>query len=302
MKTRDLATVLRVAKLGSFAAAARSLDLDPSAVSRTVAGVEAALGLRLFQRSTRHLAVTEEGEIYLARIAPLIEELDQARDDVGGLRSRPAGTLRFTASVAFAQVCIAPHLAQFRALFPGIALELIASDDTLDLLAEGIDLAVRLAAAPEGALIGTRLARTRYRVCASVGYVKAEGAPQHPSDLETRDCLRFALPEFRTRWLFRKGQEPVLTVPVSGSLVISSALSLRQAARGGLGPALLPDWLVDGDLAAGRLVDLLPGWDCTATTFDTGVWGLYPSRSYLPRKVRAMIDFLRPHLARAKTS
>lgn len=300
METRDLSTVLLVARLGSFAAAARALDLDPSSVSRTVAGVEAALGLRLFQRSTRRLAVTEEGEAYLRRIAPLIEELDQARDEVGRMRRRPSGTLRLTASVSYAHECIVPHLAEFRADYPDIRVELIPTDDKLDLLAAGIDLALRLTAAPEEALIGTKLAPTRYRVCASPEYLAAQGAPAHPAELEGRDCLRFALPEFRTRWVFRDGTGGEITVPVSGSLVIASALSLRQAARDGLGPVLLGTWLVDRDIAAGRLVDLFPGWESTGTTFDTGVWALYPSRAYLPRKVRAMIDFLRPRLAGAR--
>lgn len=298
METRDLTIVLRVAKLGSFAAAARALDLDPSSVSRTVAGVEAALGVRLFQRSTRRLAVTEEGEAYLARIGPLIEALAQASDDAGRLRQQPSGTLRLTAAVSYAQVCIVPHLAAFRALFPEIRLELIPSDENLDLLAEGIDLAIRLTASPQGAWIGSRLVRTRYRVVAAPRYLATQGTPAAPADLAGHDCLRFALPEFRTRWQFRKAGGEAVSVPVEGHLVIGGGLALRQAARDGLGPALLGDWLVDDDIAAGRLVDLFPGWDCTATSFDTGVWALYPSRAYLPRKVRAMIDFLRPRLAK----
>lgn len=292
-----LRTVALVAQQGSFASAARVLGMDPSSVSRAVANVEASLGLRLFQRNTRVLRITEEGDIYLRRIRPLLDELDHAREEASHVRSTPSGVLKFTASVAFAHECIVPHLGAFGRLFPEITVELLPSDATLDIAAEGIDLAVRLATAPEGDLVTTRLLRTRYLVCASPDYVAQAGMPADPRALSDLDCLRFALPAYRTRWRFRTSGEELIDVPVRGRLVISNALSLREAAREGLGPALLADWLVARDLEAGRLVSLFPDYECTATSFDTGAWALYPSRSYLPRKVRVMIDFLRARLA-----
>ena len=179
-----------------------------------------------------------------------------------------------TASVAFAEVCVVPHLPDFRAAFPGISVELTPSDANLDLAGQETDLAIRLAAAPQGDLVATRLADTRYRVVATPGWIAAQGAPSAPRDLAHVDCLRFALPEFRTRWLFRRPGEAPFEVPVSGRLVIANALALRRAVREGLGPALLAEWLVAGDLASGRLVDLFPGHEATATTFDTGAWAL----------------------------
>ena len=122
-----------------------------------------------------------------------------------------------------------------------------------------------------------------------------------PSDLSARNCLRFALPEYRTRWRFRRSGGKPFDVPVSGRTIIGSALSLRRAAVDGLGPALLADWLVARDLVAGRLVDLFPDFECAATEFETGAWALYPTRSYLPGKVRAMIDFLSERLAVRQT-
>lgn len=297
MDTDALKTVALVARHGSFAAAARVLNLDPSSVSRLVAGTERALGLRLFQRTTRSLRLTEEGEAYLRRVEPLLEELDEARDDAARARQVPTGTLRLTASVAFAHECIVPHLGAFSSAYPDLSVELLPSDATLDIAALGLDLAIRLSAAPEGDLVSTRLMRTRYMVVASPDYVAAHGPLDRPETLSERACLRFALPDYRTRWRFRPGDGPVRDVPVSGRLVISNALSLRQAARDGLGPALLADWLVRGDLAGGRLVDLFPSYAVTATEFDTGAWALYPSRAYLPRKVRVAIDFLRARLA-----
>lgn len=289
-------TLALVAQHGSFAAAARALDIDPSTVSRIVAGAEASLGLRLFQRTTRSLRITEEGETYLRRVVPLVDEFELAREEAGRTRAAPSGTLRLTASVAFAHECIVPHLGDFHRRYPDISLELLPTDATLDILANGIDLAIRLAPAPEGDLVSTRLLGTRYRVCAAPAYLAGRAPITEPAQLSGLDCLRFALPEYRSRWIFRRpGHEP-FEVAVSGRTVIANALSLRQAARDGLGPALLADWLIGGELARGDLVDLFPAHDCTATRFDTAAWALYPSRSFLPRKVRVAIDFLREKL------
>lgn len=296
MDTDALKTVALVAQHGSFAAAARVLSVDPSSVSRVVATTEAALGIRLFQRTTRSLSVTEEGARYLRRVVPLVEELESAREEAGRLLQQPSGLLRLTASVAFAHECIVPHLADYHARFPEISLELLPTDENLDIPANGIDLAVRLAASPEGDLVSTRLRRTRYRVCASPAYLERYGPLTRPEELATHNCLRFALPEFRSRWRFRRGDGTPFEVAVTGRTVIANALSLRQAARDGLGPALLADWLIGGDLKSGRLIDLFPGHDCAATEFDTGAWALYPSRAFLPRKVRVTIDFLRDKL------
>jgi DNA-binding transcriptional LysR family regulator len=290
-----LKTVALVARHGSFAAAARVTGADPSSVSRTVATVEAALGLRLFQRTTRSLTITEEGEVYLRRIAPLLEELDAAREAATKALRTPSGTLKMTASVAFAHECIVPHLGTFHARFPEVSVELMPTDANLDIAANGIDLAIRLAAEPAGDLISTRLLQTRYLVCAAPDYLARHAPIRAPEDLADHECLRFALPEFRSRWRFRRDGGVPFEVPISGRTIIANALSLRRASLDGLG--LLADWLVGRDIAVGRLVDLFPDHDCTATEFDTGAWALYPSRSFLPRKVRVMIDFLREVLS-----
>ena len=294
MDTDALRTVQQVAQHGSFAAVARVTGVDPSSVSRTVAGVEAALGLRLFQRSTRVLRLTEAGAVYLGRLGPLLDDLDLARDAAAEIGSAPRGRVRLTASVAFGHDVLVPVLGALRQAQPGITLELLISDQNENNVAGEVDLSILLAPAPKGDLISTRLRSTCYRVVASPDYIAAMGAPDVPEDLATRDVLRLTLPDYRTEWQFR-GADAV-TVPVTGPILISNALALRAAARVGLGPALLADWLVDGDIAAERLVDLFPRHQVTATTFDTAAWLLYPSRAYLPVKVRAVIDALRQHL------
>jgi len=304
MNLEDLHLALTVAESGGFAAAARRVGLDPSSVSRIIAGLEAELGIRLFQRSTRRLALTEEGRAYLDRTAPLLEELEQAREAALQGRSTQSGWLRLTTSVAFGSDWIVPRLPAFRRAYPDIALDLVLTDGNLDLVSEGIDLALRLAPAPTGDLISTRLTETRYRVVASPDWVLGHGAPLTPEALSDLACIRQSLPGYRDRWRFRpstpadkdQDAEPVIDVPVGGTVLISSPLAIRQAARAGLGPALLADWLVGDDLAAGRLVDLFPHHQATATTFDTGIWALYPSRAFLPAKVRVAIDFLRVSL------
>ncbi|MBN9673310.1 LysR family transcriptional regulator [Roseibium aggregatum] len=300
MEIQSLKTVLLVRDLGSIAGAARALEVDASSVSRVLASVERELGLRLFQRSTRKLSLTEEGERYLNRVAPLIEDLEAAREAASSKDVSPRGTLRVTASVAFSQEFFVPLLPRFQEMYPDLSVELFPSDSNLDLLAEGLDVAIRLAAAPKGDLISTKLAETRYRVVAAPEYLECAGPVIDPRDLVDMNCLRFALPNFRSVWRFRKPGEEPFAVEVSGKTVISSAASLREAARLGMGAALLPDWLIGGDLANGRLVNLFPDYECAAADFETAAWILYPSKSYLPRKVRVLIDFLKAEMTGLK--
>jgi DNA-binding transcriptional LysR family regulator len=300
MDTDDLSILIDVVRAGSFAAAAKVRGNDPSTVSRAVAALESQLGARLFQRSTRRMALTEAGESFVARVAPLVEELDRARAAVRADGVRPAGRLRITASVTFGQECILPLLGDFRARHPGIAVEAVFTDRYTDLVAERIDLAIRLAPEVEGDVIVSRLMPTRYRVVASAAYLRHAGPVDTPVDLGSHRLLLFGQAPFRTRWLFRRDGGAVTEVPVAGDIVLSPPLALRDAARAGWGAAMLPDWLVDSDIAAGRLDRVLPGWQVTATTFDTGAFMVYPSRSYLPGKVRAMIDFLREAVAEGR--
>lgn len=285
-----------VARSGSFAAVARARGVDPSSVSRAVALLEDELGVRLFQRTTRRVALTEAGEIYLAKITALMDELDRARDAARGVSAGPAGTLRLTASVSFGFTRLVPLLPEFRARYPGVKLELLLTDSVLDLVAERVDLAIRLGRRFDADFVATKLVDTQYRVCVSPGYLEVRKPPAIPDELRQHNCLLFALPEFRSRWLFRDHTGEVQEVPVHGDVTILNALALRACALAGMGPVMLANWLIDEDLKEGRLVDLFPEYLVTATDFDTAVWLLYPSRAHLPNKVRVMIDFLKERL------
>ena len=297
MDLNDLRLLLDVATQGSFAAAAKGRNVDASSVSRAIAALEARIGVRLFQRTTRSMELTEAGAHYLARVVPLLEELERAEAEVRGLSAAPRGTLRLTASVTFGQTRIVPLLPAFRAEHPGVRVEGLFTDANVDLVAERIDLAVRLAPRIEGDVIATKLMDTHYRVVASPAYLVDAAPLKRPSDLTRHRCLLFNLRGFQSRWVFRDRHGAVDPVDIDGDYVLAPAGSLRDAAVTGLGPALLADWLVDGDIAAGRLIDVFPRHNVTATTFDTAAWLVYPSRSYLPAKVRAMIDFLKDHVS-----
>ena len=297
METKALEIFIDVVRMESFAAVARKYDMDPSSVSRIIASLEQELDVRLFQRTTRKLSLTEAGERYLLRVEPLVEELERARDEANTISSTPSGSLRMTTSVAFGQVCIVPLLEAFHTQYPELALELLMTDDNVDLVRQRVDLAIRLGPSRDKDLIGTRLMDARYRVVASPEYLSRHPNPENPEELSDHSCVLLALPDYRTRWLFRDASQRVQEVLVQGKLVISPALAVREAARQGHGPALLPNWMIDTDLGTGGLVDLFPAYDVAATSFDTGAWLLYPSRSYLPRKVRIMIDFLKARLA-----
>lgn len=287
-----------VARRGSFAAVAKERNVDPSSVSRGIAELEAELGLRLFQRTTRSMTLTEAGDLYLSRIEPLIEELARARDAAAGIAGAPRGLLRLSASVTFGQRRLVPLLGRFQALHPDLKVEGVFTDANVDLVADRIDLAIRLAPTIEGDLVAAKLMDTHYHVVASPAYLVAHGQLQEPADLTTRRCLLFNLRAYRTRWLFRDAAGTISEVPIDGDLTISPAGALLDAALAGLGPALLPDWLVGEAIMEGRLVNVFPHHQATATTFDTAAWLVYPSRAFLPNKVRAMIDFLREEMGR----
>lgn len=297
MNRDDLALFLDVARLGSFAAVARQREMDPSSVSRAIAGLEAAIGVRLFQRSTRTLTLTEAGEQYLFRAAPLLEELDRIAAEARQMQARAAGTLRLSAAVSFGQFCIVPLLGAFRDRHPEVRLECLFTDANVDLVAERVDLAIRLGPTVEGDLVVAKLMDTAYRVVAAPGYLAGAPALAVPADLAAHRVLMLPLAAFRSRWQFRDAAGMVTEQPIGGDIVLSPATALRDAVLSGLGPALLPDWLVDGDIRAGRLTHCLPDWRVTPTTFATAAWFVYPSRAFLPLKVRVMIDFLRQSLA-----
>ncbi len=283
---------IEVMRQGSFAAVARDRNIDPSSVSRAIATLEKELGIRLFQRTTRKLSPTEAGTMYFVQIEPLVEEIQRAKDIATDVSGQLRGTLRVTASVPFGLKCIVPLLPDFAALYPDLTIDLMLTDAIVDLIAERIDLAVRLGILEDSTLIAQHLMQTHYRVCASPDYLRQSTPLKLPKDVKEHNCLRFPLAGFQTRWIFKDQARNLSEIPVNGTLTISNMTALQQCALSGMGLALLPNWLIDEDFRSGTLIDVFPDYEVTATDFRTAAWLVYPSRTYVPLKVKVFIEFL----------
>jgi DNA-binding transcriptional LysR family regulator len=293
MEIETLRTFVEVMRRGNFAAVARDRNVDPSSVSRTIAALEHQLGVRLFNRTTRHLSPTEAAVAYFDRIEPMIDELERAGLVAADSGDEPRGVLRITAPVTFAQVNLVPLLPEFARRYPELSFELLLTDTFLDLVQERVDIALRLGRLADSSLIAHRLCDMVYTVCASPEYLRRAGRPKTPSDLERHECMRYPVQGYGAHWRFRRGDGPVTEVPIRGRVVVSNGVALRQCAVAGMGLIMLPRWNVAHELRTGALVDVFPDYRATASEFDTAAWLLYPSRSYLPLKVRVYAEFLK---------
>ena len=296
MQVEALRLFVEVMRRGSFAAVAREHRISPSSVSRAIAGLEDELGVRLFQRSTRRLAATEAGEAYYARVEGVIRELEDAREVAVDAGREPRGILRVTAPLTFAQLHLVPLLPVLAERHPELGVELVLDNRLVDLIEERIDVAVRLGRLADSGLIATRLAPMRYACVASPGYLDHRGHPAHPAELASHECLRYPVPGYPARWHFRDTAGGEVSIEVGGRFTISNGLALRDCAIAGMGVTMLPRWNMREALASGALVEVLPGYTCTASRFDTAAWLVTPSRSYVPAKVRAFTALLRESL------
>ena len=279
----------------NFAAVAQRHDIDPSSVSKTIRQLERHLGCRLFNRTTRQMSLTADGERFLVRCTSILSEMQAAEDEVRNQTKTISGRVRLSASVAFGEEMVVPLLPEIRRDLPDVEIDLLLVDEILDLHRENIDIAIRLGPEVTGQYKQARLRTTRYFVCGSTQYL-ADAAPlKVPHDLVSHECLSYNLPGFHRQWYFRKSDE-IQSIPLSGSVTMSSPLGLRRAAEMGMGLALLADWLVKDAIKDGRLVRVFSDFDITATEFDTAAWLIYPDADYLPASTRAVIDILRNRL------
>ena len=296
MDLANLNLFVDVVRRGSFAATARDHDVAPSSISRAIAALEQELSVRLFQRTTRRLTLTEAGSSYFDKVSPLVEQLDDAGAAIADVGQEPRGTLRATASVSFGHKCVLPVLPDLLAKYPKLSIDLVLTDQVVDLVSERIDVAVRLGRLPDSSLIAQKLADMPYIICASPDYLRRHGRPKRPADIMRHECLLFPIGGFRSHWTFvdRAGRRQI--VPVAGRVVISNAIALQECARAGLGLSLLSRWLTDDDVASGKLVDVFPNHRVTATDFKSAAWLVYPSRAYVPQKVRVFAEALQKRM------
>ena len=286
----DRLTAMRVfvavASNGNFSATADQLDMSRAMVTRYVGTLEQWLGARLLQRTTRSVTLTDAGETCLRRSQQMLALVDDVEQETSRHDAALRGQLRVTCSISFAYAQLAAVLSDFLKLHPQLKIDLNASEGALNLVEARIDLAIRISAEPDPALIGRVLAPCASVLVASPDYLAERGTPSVPADLETHQCLSFA--NFgKSTWSLRRGEESC-EVRVRSQLSANEATALLQAALAGGGVAMQPTYLANPHLASGRLLAVLPAWQPP----DMSIYALYPSRRHLSPAVRALLDFL----------
>jgi DNA-binding transcriptional LysR family regulator len=285
----DYALFARIIETGSLSAAARAVGLSPAMVSKRLARLEARLGAALVNRTTRRLALTETGARFHADVLAILKAVEEAEARASGAQAGPAGLLRVSAPTSFGRLHIAPHLKRFLDAFPRITLDLDLSDGFVDLMVDRIDVAVRITPTVGGGVSARRLATNRRILCAAPAYIAERGAPEDTAALgdSTRHSLLAATGQFPWRLTDAKGK----TVAIDGASRVrtNSSEVVRELCIAGVGIALRSLWDVSADLAAGRLVRILP--DCEGSA-DVGIYAVSPRRSEIAPAVRAFTDFL----------
>jgi DNA-binding transcriptional LysR family regulator len=282
-----MAVFARVVEANGFTAAARDLGLSKAAVSKQVARLEDRLGVRLLNRSTRRLGLTEAGRDYYERARRILAEIEEAELSAASRQANPRGLLRVNAPVTFGQSYLAPILPAFMRRYPQVQVDMVLNDRFVDLIEEGFDVAVRVAELPSSSLIARRLCGAAHVVAAAPSYLKARGTPKNPRELKRHDCLLYSYLASGEEWRFIDGGR-TLGVRVSGPLRANNGDVLRHAAIAGLGVVYAPAFIVADALDAGALVPLLAEWRLP----ESAVHAVYPPGRPLGAKLRVFVDFL----------
>lgn len=278
---------VKVAELKSFTAAAAALDLSRTLVSDRVRDLEDDLGVRLLQRTTRRVALTEPGAAFLERVRVGLAALEEAAAEAASLSIEPRGVLRVNAPVSFGFRHISPAIGGFLERYPQVRVELALNDRVVDLIEQNVDVAVRIGELRDSSVVARKLASCRVLICAAPTYLKRHGAPKHPHDLKDHPCLSYTYMQNGEDWRFTRGDESV-TVRVEARMRSNNGDAIVAAAASGAGIALQPDFIAGPMLRDGALVEILPGWRAA----EFGVYALYPQGQFLPAKSRAFIDYL----------
>jgi DNA-binding transcriptional LysR family regulator len=286
-----------VVEAGSFSAAARRLRLSKSATSAHVQRLEERLGVRLLHRTTRRISLTEAGAAYYRHCARIVAEAESAEQAARALQREPRGMLSISAPDTFGPMHVAPAIPEFLARFADLAIDISVSPRHVDLVQEGLDLAIRIGTLKDSPLVVRRLAPSRFVLCAAPAYLKRRGVPRVPDDLLRHACFGASVMPWGDEWHLagakdgrKNGRKRERRIAARGVLRSNSAEILRVAALSGLGIALLPSWAVGDDLRSGALTRILPGCEPP----PSAVYAVYPSNRLMSAKVRAFVD----HLAR----
>jgi DNA-binding transcriptional LysR family regulator len=288
----SLTAFVRVVDSGGFSAAGRRLNMSTTMVSNHVQALEDRLGVRLLNRTTRKVSLTEVGRAYYDRCVQILADIEQADDIAGALHSTPRGTLRIhthTATVPY----VAPVVAEFLKAYPSVKVDLSMGERDIDMIDEGFDVAVRMVPPRDSSLIVRSLATWRHVLCCSQDYLAQHGGLRQLSELSGHDCIRHANYPYQDEWRFIDREGELASVKVSGRFITNSGEALHTAALQGVGVCLAAGFLIHGDLEAGRLVRLLPEYRPVELSMNA----VYPHRHHLSAKVRTFIDMLVTHSA-----
>lgn len=288
-KFGEMVAFVRAVDEGGFSAAARALNVTPSAVSKLIGRLEDRLGARLLNRSTRRLSLTEEGRAFHERCTHILADIDEAEQAVTRLHARPSGTLRVNAAAAFTTYQVVPLLPEFMTRYPLIHLELTVGDRVVDLVEEGADIGIRIGARSDSTLVSRLLAEDHRLIVAAPSYLQRRGVPQTPGDLLDHNCLMWSGQQsFLNEWPFTGANGPY-TMSVTGDAEVNNGETLYEMTVAGLGISRLAEFRVAADVRTGRLVTLLSDVNRPE---PLPIHAVYPHRKHLSPKVRAFIDFL----------
>ncbi|EHK63718.1 LysR family transcriptional regulator [Achromobacter arsenitoxydans] len=284
----ELQLVVELARAGGMSAAARELDVTPAAVSKRLAQIEARLGVRLFNRSTRRLSLTAEGEVYLESARRILGDIEDLDELIASRQASPRGLLKVNAPLGFGRSYIAPAIAEFAQKYPEVSLQLQLTDSPADFVRDAFDVAVRFGDLPDTSLIARKIAPNRRLVCASPGYLKKHGVPATPHDLARHQCIVLRQNEAAYGlWRFAKGRRSE-TVKVRGNLSSNDGEVTLTWGLAGLGILQRAEWDLARYLRSGRLVQVLEDYALP----QADIYAVFPERHHLSAKVRAFVDFL----------
>jgi DNA-binding transcriptional LysR family regulator len=289
LELNDLRVFERVANLRSFSAAARDLGLPKSSVSRSVARLEDALGVRLLQRTTREVALTAAGEVLRGKCADVLGKVSEAVDLVGSLTGKPRGTLKVACGIGFGVNVLAEQIPEFLLLYPDIDIVMDLKTEFVDLVTEGIDVAVRLGPMPDSSLVCVQLGSMRRYLCASPAYLKRRPAPATVAEIAEHDAVEMPGPKGRPKtWMFTRGEETA-KIELRSRICVNEALTIHRLVVGGAGLGVISGYVCAPDIEAGRLVRVLPDWIPPPVALNL----VFPTKKEMSPNVRAFVDFLK---------
>jgi DNA-binding transcriptional LysR family regulator len=280
-------TFVRITETGSFSAVARELHATQPAISRQVAALEAHLSVRLFQRSTRSLTLTEDGRDLLSHARVVIEAVEEAEQAIGRRRASPSGLVRLGAPTVFGRTYIVPHLSSLLERYPDITLELVTGDDVVDMIHERLDVSIRVGQIDDPTLVARKVGSTFSQPIASASYLEEHGIPQTPADLAGHECILFTRNENPAEWNF-SGPQGAVTAPVNGRFRTNSIEAVLAGVVAGRGIAMVPLWMMRAELSRGEVRPVLQQWRAPSRAISA----VYPSRRFLAPRIRAVVDFL----------